>query len=340
MGGLGFLVGTKMGLFSLEGAASLQADGLWGAAFSGDYTLANLEDGAGRRHSFRLSADAQTVGFGAPEPQFTGSIGESGYHRPASVTVTAGYGTELPYNVAAFLSGGYGLGFGEDGDSYHADLSLTRPLGASVSLGMSAGYYAKESEDGDLSLLVRLQYRPDLNSSVYAVHDARNRRSAVSYSRQSGHGIGSWQASVDVAHEGTGADEEEGGGDVALNGSVHYTGNRANVALFQDSRLAGLETSDLDQRTSLRVETAIAYADGHVAVGRPVTNGFAILRASLPGSPAIVSASARRRAATRRIAIFSARFSCPASRPMRRTASTFRWTTCRPATIWGTGCST
>jgi outer membrane usher protein len=58
---------------------------------------------------------------------------------------------------------------------------------------------------------------------------------------------------------------------------VHYTGNRANVSLSQDSRLAGLDVADVDQRTSLRVETALAFADGHVALGRPVSNGFAIL---------------------------------------------------------------
>lgn len=297
MGGLGFLIGTRMGLFSLEGAASLQADGLWGAAFSGDYSLANIEDGAGRRHSIRLSVDAQTASFAAPAPEYTGSKDTGGFTLPASASVTAGYGTDLPYNIAAFLSGGYGLGLGEEGDSYHADLTLTRPFGESLSLGMSAGYYASESKDDDLSILFRMQYRPDRNSTAAAAYDAGDRRARASYSRRSGQGVGSWQASLDAAHEPAGGNGGDGGGrdDVSVNGSIQYTGNRANIVLLQDTRLAGIEAEDLDQRTSLRVETAIAYADGHAAIGRPVTNGFAIVvpHAGLAGNKVSIGKEAR-----------------------------------------------
>ncbi len=279
MGGFGALLGTPAGLFSVEGAASFDKDGGWGAAFSGDYSLANIKDAAGRRHSIRLSASAQTPDFSRPAPKFGGSGDIGRKVDPEWLDLSAGYGTELPFQISAFLSAGYGFGRDAQGDSYHADLSFSRPLGHEVSLGLSGGIYETQCGGDDLSMMLRLQYRPDRDSSLAAVYDSRNQRSSLSYNRQSGQGVGSWQTSIDVAQDGpaatNGAWTTED--DAIVNGAIHYTGNRANVSLFQDASLAGANASDIDQRTSLRLETAIAYADGHVAVGRPVSDSFAII---------------------------------------------------------------
>lgn len=284
MGGAGFLIGSPIGLFSLESAASFRVEGMWGVAFSGDYALANIEDSQGRRHSFRLSADARTPDFTPPAPAFRdrGEEGADRVHDDEWLTLSASYGTELPFGISAFLSGGYGFGLAESGDSYHADLSLTRALNRTISLGMSAGYSAADTEEGEASVVLRLQYRPDRESRMAAAHDSRYDRSSLSYSRQAGQGVGSWRATVDLVNEaGDGheadANDERSADNLSITGSVQYTGNRANLSLFQDSSLAGLDMRELDQRTSLRLETAIAYADGHVAVGRPVSNGFAIV---------------------------------------------------------------
>lgn len=273
MGGLGVLLGSPVGLFSLEGAASIEADGGFGAAFNGDYSLANIKDGAGRRQSVRLSAKARSPDFAPPAPKTRLAEDDDPTAHPDWLDLSASYGRELPFGVSASLSAGYGFGFEEGHDSYHADLSLSRPLGRALSVGVSGGYYVREGEEDDLSLMMRLQYRPDTRSTLSAVYDARHERAGLAYSTQSGQGVGSWQASIDLSHEGAAGDEDSS---KSVNGAVHYTGNRANVSLSQDSRLAGLDVADVDQRTSLRVETALAFADGHVALGRPVSNGFAI----------------------------------------------------------------
>jgi outer membrane usher protein len=275
MGGLSLLVGSPIGLFSLEGAASVEAGGRVGAAFEGDYALADIKDSASRRQSFRLSAKARTPDFTPPLPKSNLSDAAARSAQSNWLDLTASYGRELPFGVMASLSAGYGFGFAAEGDSYHADLTLSRPLGSDFSLGLSGGYYVREGEEDDLSLMVRLQYRPDPRSALSAVYDARHERSSLAYTSQSGQGVGSWQTSIDVSHEmGRGGGDES---EMSVNGSIHYTGNRANVSLTQDTRLSGLDVADVDQRTSLRVETALAFADGHFAVGRPVSNGFAIV---------------------------------------------------------------
>ena len=278
MGGLGILLGSSFGLFSLEGAASMDATSAWGAAFEGQYALANIEDGTGRRHSLRLSAKAVS-------PEFTAAIPETGsdldkYDKAYGewLNLSASYGTELPFHISASVSAGYGFGQEEDHNSHHADLSLSRSFGSNLSMGMTGGYYARYDREDELSLLLRLQYRPSRNASISALHDARSGRSSIGYTQRSGRGIGSWQTSIDLTHET--ADDyafDTDRDDFSVNGEVSYTGNRAVVSAFQDSRFVGLEAQDIDQRTSIRVETALAFADGHVAVGRPVSNGFAIV---------------------------------------------------------------
>ncbi len=201
-------------------------------------------------------------------------------HRSAHndlLAVSASYSTELPFRISAFLSGGYGLGWEEGSDSYHADLTLQRALGSNLNLGVSGGYYARNGEEDDLSVMMRMQYRPDRDTSLASSFDTRSGRATVAVNQRSGQGLGSWQTSIDATREAPGPGAAGRDDDFAVNGSVDYAGNRGNVSLFQESRFAGIEARDIDQRTSLRAETAIAFADGHVAVGRPVSDGFAIV---------------------------------------------------------------
>lgn len=267
MSGAGVLFGGSLGLFALEAAASMGREGGWGAAFNGNYSLADIEDGFGHRHRIRLSAKLRTPDFTLPD---TDGPAHSDW-----LALSASYGAQLPLNVAASLSAGYGFGQFHGEDSFGADLSFSRPFGRDLSMGVATGYHVRGGEADDLNVLLRLQYRPDAHSGISATVDARNQRSTVSASREFGAGAGGWQTSVDVTHER--ADDDGSGDDVSLNAAAHYTGNRANVSVSQDSRFLGLEGDIRDQRTSVRLETAIALADGHVAVGRPVSNGFAII---------------------------------------------------------------
>jgi outer membrane usher protein len=281
MGGVGTLLGSPIGLFTLEAATSYDA-GQWGAAFDGSFTLADFDGRAGRRDAVRMSAKLRSPDFTGALPEARETGDRRGGRRSGEgdwLALSANYGTALPFDVAAHLTAGYSFSEEPYGDGYRADLSLSRAISAELSLGLGGGYFARQNGEEELSLLMRLEYQPDRQSSLAAAFDPGAGGASLSYSRRSEtHGVGSWQAEFDLSREE--ADTEDGGDNLALNGEAHYVANRANLTLSQQSRFAGVEARDLDQRTSLRVETAIAYADGHAAIGRPVGAGFAIVAPS------------------------------------------------------------
>jgi outer membrane usher protein len=69
----------------------------------------------------------------------------------------------------------------------------------------------------------------------------------------------------------------------SVNATAAYYGNRAQVRLIDNSGFDGLAYSGINlkpgpQTTSLQVGTAIAFADGHLTIGAPVTgDAFAII---------------------------------------------------------------
>jgi outer membrane usher protein len=277
MGGLGFVLGTPLGLLSLEGAASL-TERAQGFAVDASFAAATIEDAAGRRHALRLSAKGASPDFTAAIPGDDGPGLADGPEFGDWLALSASYGTELPFHISAHLTAGYGFSDGAWGDGYQADLSLARPVGSDMSVGISGGYYARQHRDSSANVVARLSWRPDRQSSLAAQYDSRSGRTGVSYDRRSDvQGVGSWQASIDVASEAPDVGSSEAEQHFAVNGGIYYQGNRAEASLSQQSRLVGLNADDIDQRTSLRLESAIAYADGHVAVGRPIGNGFAIV---------------------------------------------------------------
>jgi outer membrane usher protein len=280
LAGIGLLYGSSLGLFAIDGAASLVDGERWGVAVEAYYSPPVWTDAEDRDHAFRFTMRGQSVDYTGSIPHADGQQHSTKPSHERWLDVSASYRTEFPFHVSGFLSAGYGFGFEPSADRIHGDIGLSRSFGPELSLGVTAGYsgawYGKD--DDDLNLQFRMHYRPDPETSVGLSYDPAGHQARASYARRSGRGVGSWHVSGDLSHEAAdGGDFDPAFSSYTLDGSIHYTGNRGLVGLYQQSRLAGLEADALDQRTSLRFETAIAYADGAVAFGRPVADGFAII---------------------------------------------------------------
>ena len=280
LAGIGLLYGSSLGLLALDGATSLVEGTRWGATIEANYAPPVWTDTYDRDHAFRFTLRGQSEGFTGSIPHPDGGRQYATPHHERWLDLSTSYHTELPFHVSTFLSTGYGFGFEASDDRVYADAGLSRSFGSELNVGVTAGYSAayRGHDDDDLSLQFRMHYRPDAETSLGLSYDPASHKTRASYARRSGRGIGSWHVNGDISHVATDSEDfDPAHSTYTLDGSLRYTGNRGMIGLYQQSRLAGLDAASLDQRTSLRLETAIAYADGAVAFGRPVADGFAIV---------------------------------------------------------------
>ncbi len=295
MGGGGVIAQTPWGVFGLQGALSTGSNGI-GAAADVSWDLINFSGFLGeRKESLSLAAEYRSSNFRRPG-DFTATA--TGIIYPEFnywLRLSGSYSVALDWSMAATLSGRYQLAdesqasispFTVKGDRYGIDLSLSRPISPMASASLLLGY-SNESFLRDVSELqgpadpsfraaFRINLRPDDKTTVSASYDTLDRYGSVSGYRSDGNGIGRWDTSVDA--QSYGHTETTG-----ASGSLTYYGNRAEVRVAHNADIRGLGPTSFApepavQRTSLRVGSSIAFADGQIAVGPPIRGGaFAIV---------------------------------------------------------------
>lgn len=288
MGGVAFVAATPVGLASVDTAASQDARVGQGFAVGLAYELPDLVDEAGWRHSLRAAVEYRSENFSTNS--------EFDVRNDYGLDVSAQYSRTLPWDMSGVLSARYA--FSRDTaipDRYGVSAALNKQIDASMLVGLTASYDEglQHFEDG-ASAMIRFSYRPTERSTLEVSHDTRDQRSAARYTRYEGEGVGSWNADASVENEAK-------TDNLYVNGGISYVANRAKVAIAhttQTDGLYGLRGGSFDaelreSRTTMRLETAIAFADGRVAIGRPVGNGFAIVDThdTLEGRPATVGRS-------------------------------------------------
>ncbi|MEJ2117552.1 MAG: hypothetical protein P8Y36_06460, partial [Alphaproteobacteria bacterium] len=282
MGGSGASFQTPIGFWTVDGAVSQSQQFGGGLAGKVNYDLSNIQSSDGIRRNFRAAAEYRSETFspiGGIDPQ-----------NNTLAILTAAYSQELPWDLFGAFTASYLLGRGPASDRYGVNASFSRSFGQTLSAGVSAGYQQTLSGDDrdtvndGFKAALRLTYRIDDASSMDAAYDARYGQSQVSYRRQEGKGIGAWGVQADISsipetdnNKYGGNVSKNGNDDYAVNGSLTYMAERANLAVSQRTALAGLNTDETVQRTSVTAAAALAFADGRFALGHPISNGFAII---------------------------------------------------------------
>lgn len=299
MAGAGLLAGTPWGFLATRTAVS-QSDAGMGFAVGVDWDLINFGDFDGviaedmnGRHSLRMSAEYRSEDFRLPGEFLTTASGLIYPSHDYWLRLTGSYTAPIGFGITATLSGRYQ--FGRDalegapyfvrGDRYGADLTfsgaVTEMINGSVTLGYSNESYlvtrsaADDAAEADFRVMARAFVRMGSNTHVSASHDSLNRQSIVTGYHTSGQGVDRWEATVDAYN-----DQRPSNG--AVGGTLAYYGNRGEARIAHNTSLTDLTWSGLNpdigqQRTSVRIGTSIAFADGKVAVGAPVRGGFAIV---------------------------------------------------------------
>ena len=316
MAGGGAITQTPWGVLALSGAFSNSISGI-GWAGDASWDLINVKSlFSERKGSFRLSGEFRSTDFYRPGEFLSLATGILYPEFNYWLRLASSYTVALDDQVTATLSGRYQFANAAEasfspytikGDRYGADITLSRPLGRLASGSLVLGYSnesflrdavaMQNSEKADFRLAVRLNFRPDEQTSVTTSYDSTDRHSTLSAYRSDGNGVGRWDTSVDVQHMGY-SDE------LTANGSLAYYGNRAEVRLSHNSDVEGVGFAKISptsstQRSSLQVVTSVAFADGVVGIGPPVRGGaFALVypHESIAGHEVTVGENDRPRA--------------------------------------------
>lgn len=129
--------------------------------------------------------------------------------------------------------------------------------------------FNQDSRGKDYSAFLTLTINIGRSSSMRTEYDSRENRVRMSYQTLHGSGVGSYNVTADV-------ERSDLGSNVAVNAS--YFSNRAEFGFSHYGNFSGDFGPSTNQRSSFRIGTSIALADGVVSVGRPIYDSFAIVK--------------------------------------------------------------
>jgi outer membrane usher protein len=228
--------------------------------YAGTFTFQRLfqyADGLG--DSLNLAATTHSRDF-AP-------VGVTIPSNPYEYELTGGYTHAFNTDLFGSLTAHYSKGRDTQATvhDYHAifgyrltdDLALT----ADTSYQMGGFYHG-------WGALISLTWRAPDNSSVRGDFNTHNNDARLSYNKINGAGVGSYNIAADVERSDSGS---------GINAQANYISNHADIGLSHFTSSDAGFGKFTNQRTSLNIGTSLAFADGAVAIGRPVTQAFAIV---------------------------------------------------------------
>lgn len=258
--GTEFLISSPIGTIGFDVAAS-NRDGVGsGQALNFSYSNQFQGDGEAQGHSqsFSITGEYRSENFA--------TLGSSTVTNPIAFQIGASYSRSLSEFAFLVLDTRYAVGRGTQSDTQNYRVSYGQRIGALFSLTLDALYVKTEAADNTV-LRISLTRRFGERTSARADYDTNSNRARLALQTSRGSGVGAVSLSGDL---------DVGDGRYGLNGNASYTGNRAEFGLSHTT--AFLNNSSIsDQRTSLRIGTAIAVAGGQIAFGRPISDGFAIV---------------------------------------------------------------
>lgn len=255
------------------------AEGIWSSpvgALGGTFALSNLRGiGTGyaavitfQRLISRGSEAADTLNlFVETRSKNFGTLGTLIPLNPFAWEAGGGYSRALSSSVFLGVDGRYSQGRGDQRTVYSTRGTVGVRISDRLSLAGEARW-EKDNFERRLSGLLTATLRLGRSSTVRADYDTRFDRARVSYSTFRGSGVGSYNITGDIDHSGSGT---------GLNVTANYLANRGELGFSHLGSFDNIFGNSLAQRSSVRLASSVAFADGGFSVGRPVYDSFAIV---------------------------------------------------------------
>jgi outer membrane usher protein len=258
MGGAEFVLGTSIGTVGGDVAVShLPGSGL---GWAGNFSLERITQGVHGSSSLLAAIEVRSRRFGA--------VGQLASDNPYNYNVSLSYNRSLGEQSFAGVQLRYAHGRGGIIDERSVRVNYGRRIGRFTNVTIDAEW-SKGVRGDDKSFRISLVRRFGSRTSARAEYDTQDDRARFGVQSSGGYGIGAWSA---------GGNLDVGGDAVAFNGAANYTANRADLGMAYTASYSPDSKSITDQRASFRFGSSLAFADGTFAVGRPISDSFAIFR--------------------------------------------------------------
>lgn len=196
-------------------------------------------------------------------------------------------GTTAPDNPVAFDTGiSYGQRLGDNwygnlglsvqfnragrAESRAFDLGLNRRIGNELTLDVFGRWESQPGRSTENSLFVMVSWTPLQSRHRIAVRrDTAARSTQIDWSYAPAETIGNVQANVS-------AERRSPDNSTRVRADARYIDYRFEGQVWNDERYGGVRTA-AQRASGLRLASALVFADGHMAISRPVSDGFLLV---------------------------------------------------------------
>jgi outer membrane usher protein len=256
----------SVGVVSAQAAVS-NLDGKTGWAAQLNYQWQSQSE-EGPRQTFAASIEAVSPYFDAVSfARNAPGVGPAVVNTRA-VDVSLAYSRQLDDRTILSADAGYVVGRAGGASGARARLGVARRLDRVSNVSLEAVYDQLDRRGDNYGVFLTYSRRLGAGQFVRASHDTNQERSRLSYQRNPSRGYGGYSVAADL---------DRAPGETSFNGSVFRTFNRLETNVAHSATYDETSGEVSNQRTSLRLAGAVAYADGAVAVGRPIHDSFAIV---------------------------------------------------------------
>jgi len=259
IGGIEAVFATPIGSFGLQGALSTNTTAGGGGAFQATFQRL-FQRANGQADTFNLFFEHRGRNF-APLAFFLPV-------NPFRYEIGGGYTHAFNQNVFAGLDARFSKGRGTVSDVHNYRLTSGWRISPRTTF-TAEGRYERDSRGKLFSGFVTLTHRFGRNSSLRSEYDSRDNRMRASFQTLNGSGVGSYNVTADIDRSDLGA---------GVNINANYFSNRAELGFSHFGNFTRDFGDSLNQRSTFRMGTSIALADGAASIGRPIYDSFAIVK--------------------------------------------------------------